>query len=147
MSWPDILTDTVGCLHFAVVPDAGEEQDGTESETVAGIVCQTPIKDAAHFYVHSSHLCPGEMERKVPALTISAQAFDRSMIHVFMHLLQTNASPSPAVVFFFSYCSNFLHTWLCSNINKYRCTGDAEPKVLFLLNQSQCINSSRPALP
>lgn len=82
--WPDILTDTVRFLHFATVPDAGEEQDGTESETDAGIVCQTPIKDAAHFYVHSSHLCPGEMEREVPALTISAQAFDRSMIHVFM---------------------------------------------------------------
>lgn len=103
----DVLTDAVRCLHFTIVPDAGEEQDGTgwtESETVAGIVRQTPIKDAAHFYVHSSHLCPGEMERKVPALTISAQAFDRSMIHVFMHLLQTNASPSPAEgFFFFSY--------------------------------------------
>lgn len=98
MSWLDILADTVRCLRFTIVPD--EEQDGTESETVAGIVRQNPIKDAAHFYVHSSHLCPGEMERKVPALTISAQAFDRSMIHVFMHLLQTNASPSPAAGFF-----------------------------------------------
>lgn len=91
-------------LHLTPVPDAGEQQDGTgrtESETVAGIVRQTPIKDAAHFYVHSSHLCPGEMERKVPALTISAQAFDRSVIHAFMHLLQTNASPFPAAGFFF----------------------------------------------
>lgn len=100
-------------LHLTPVPDAGEQQDGTgrtESETVAGIVRQTPIKDAAHFYVHSSHLCPGEMERKVPALTISAQAFDRSVIHVFIHLLQTNASPFPAAgVFFLNYYSKFLH--------------------------------------
>lgn len=114
MSWPNILRGTVCFLHLTLVPDAGEQQDGmgrTESETVAGIVRQTPIKDAAHFYVHSSHLCPGEMERKVPALTISAQAFDRSVIHVFMHLLQTNASPFPATGFFiFNYYSKFLHT-------------------------------------
>lgn len=101
-----MLTDTDRRLYFTAVPDAGEKQDGTgrtESQTVAGIVRQTPIKDAAHFNVHSSHLCPGEMERKVPALTISAQAFDRPMIHVFMHLLQTKASPPAGLLLLLSF--------------------------------------------
>lgn len=100
-----------------------------------------PLK--MQFYVHSSHLCPGEMERKVPALTISAQAFDRSMIHVVMHLLQTNA-PLATAAGFINYYSKYLHAALYSTIIKHKNT---EHKVLFLLNQSQCISDSCPALP